>query len=234
MSIDRLVRMSVKIAVCGLLTACGGSGFTSGGQDMPSAYQRAVLASQGTQNAARPNASSCSQLERHAKLKPTETTIRFPADCGVTGDIRIPAVTNLQSPPQSMSLCENASPIDSIGEHRGCTRSESDANCQQAKSTFWYQTLTLRGEGPGETSFAERTFPVKFTSSTFIVAGEVYGLCVVDEQLETIIQDDFVSGRAVAPNSDTIKLKIALPASYDSSFPNYDALDLFFESKPNS
>jgi len=235
MEIAKLIQTTLVLTLYGMLTACsgGGSSPTAPSQSLSSS-QRAPTA-QSVSGIVQPNASSCSQLAKHTTLKSTETTMRFPEDCGVTGDIRIPAVTNLQSPLQYISLCENADPIGGIGERRGCTGSESDANCQQANSTFWYDTLTLHGEGAEvRTDFVKSTFPVKFSSSTFIQPGYLYGLCVVDEMTSDVLQDDFASGNAVAPSGDTIKLKIVLPSSFESSIEDNDALDVFFESKPVS
>jgi hypothetical protein len=64
--------------------------------------------------------------------------------------------------------------------------------------------------------------------------GYLYGLCVIDVEIESVMQDDFASGNAVAPSGDTVHLKITLPSYYDKSLVDSDALDIFFESKPVS
>ena len=148
MSIDRLIQLSLNVAACGLLTACSsaGSGTTmSSAQDVPSTLRHEVAA-QAVRGTIAPNTGSCSQLDQQHALKSAEVNIRFPEDCGVTGEIRVPAVTNLQSPPQTTSLCESAEPIGIHGERRGCTSSEPDTGCQQASANFWYDTLTLHGD----------------------------------------------------------------------------------------
>jgi hypothetical protein len=134
-----------------------------------------------------------------------------------------------------MALCENSQPIGRASRSRGCTVSLSDASCQQANSTFWYETITLLGEGAGATThFHKGTFPVEFSSDTFIVPGNLYGLCVISTEGVRLIQDDFASGNAVAPVGDTVDLKIVLPDSYERSLYDGDALDVFFESKASS
>jgi len=235
MNIARLHTI-LTLTLYAILTACGGgsSPTTAGSQSASSAYQRPTRV-KNTSEAVWPNGSSCSQLDRHTTLQSTKVKASFPPDCGVTGNIQIAGVTNLSSPPEFAALCENSNPITGDGERRGCNGSESDANCQQANSTFWYDTLTLHGEGAEvRTDFVKSTFPVKFSSSTFIQPGYLYGLCVVDEMTSDVLQDDFASGNAVAPSGDTIKLKIVLPSSFESSIEDNDALDVFFESKPVS
>ena len=237
MSIDRLIQDSLKVSACGFLVACSGVGshFTpsSGDQGALSGSLRAPTA-QNSSWAPGPNQASCVQNGRQVTLASTEVKVRFTKNC-VSGDILIPAVTNLESPPQTVDFCQGSQPITQGHRPRGCTVSEPHANCQQASSTFWYATLTLWGEDAGEkTDFSKKGFPIKFSSDSLIMPGYLYGLCVVDAEVESVIQDDFASGNAVAPSGDTIHLKIVLPPYYNKSLVNSDALDIFFESKPAS
>ena len=235
MKADRSIQSGLLFVVSGLLAACsGGSSLTSfGGQSLSSAY-RSPTAIQNASGMTRPNDASCQENGRQVTLAATEVKVRFPKNC-VSGDILIPAVTNLQSPPQYVDFCQGPQPLYDRHRPIGCTRSVPDTSCQQASSTFWYNTLTLKGEGAGvETHFAKKGFPIKFSSDSFIVPGYLYGLCVVDVEIESVIQDDFASGNAVAPSGSTIHLKIVLPSNYDKSLVDSDALDIFFESKPVS
>jgi hypothetical protein len=235
MKADRSIQSGLLFVVSGLLAACsGGSSLTSfGGQSLSSAY-RSPAAIQNASGMARPNDASCVQNGRQVTLASTEVKIRFPENC-VSGDILIPAVTNLQSPPQTVDFCQGSQPITQGHRPRGCTVSEPHANCQQASSTFWYATLTLWGEDAGEkTDFSKKGFPIKFSSDSLIMPGYLYGLCVIDVEIESVMQDDFASGNAVAPSGDTVHLKITLPSYYDKSLVDSDALDIFFESKPVS
>jgi hypothetical protein len=153
-------------------------------------------------------------------------------DCGATGNIRAPGVTNLSSPPQYELLCESPNPVHATGK---CAYSLPDGGCEQGSSTFWYiTTRTLAQPGVETAHFVSNHFPVKFSSSTLIVPGSLYGLCVIDGESRSAIQDDFASGHTVAPSGDAIHLKIVLPASYHRSLMTGDTLELFFESKPES
>jgi hypothetical protein len=235
MNIARLIQTSLTLTLYAILTACGGgsSPTTAGSQSASSAYQRPTRV-QNTSEAEWPNGSSCSQLDRHTTLQSTKVKASFPPDCGVTGNIQIAGVTNLSSPPEFAALCENSNPITGDGERRGCNGSESDANCQQANSTFWYETITfLGGGGAHPLYFDKSTFPVKFSSSAFITPGNLYGLCVLyfGEGGTETVQDDFADGHAVAPSGDTIHLKLMLP---EASYNTVHGLDVFFESKPVS
>ena len=184
MKADRSIQSGLLFVVSGLLAACsGGSSLTSfGGQSLSSAY-RSPAAIQNASGMARPNDASCVQNGRQVTLASTEVKIRFPENC-VSGDILIPAVTNLQSPPQTVDFCQGSQPITQGHRPRGCTVSEPHANCQQASSTFWYNSIALYGtSGFGNITFENRRIPVKFRSSTFITPGNLYGLCVIDPAL---------------------------------------------------
>ena len=231
MKADRRFQSGLLFVVSGLLAACssGSSLTTPGSQSMSSAYQRGTTLQDGDQQPLG-STPSCEQMGQHHDLASTEVTIRFRPDCGVTGDIRFPAVTNLSSPPQYEKLCESPNPVYPRGQ---CASSISDQGCQQANSTFWYMTLETAARSPGTVNFASNIFPIKFSSSTQIVSNNLYGLCVIN-QSGSLIQDDFASGHAIAPKGDTIKLKVVLPASYGSSLSAGDILELFFQSKAAS
>ena len=101
-------------------------------------------------------------------------------------------------------------------------------SCLEASSTFWYNSIALYGtSGFGNITFENRRIPVKFSSSTFITPGNLYGLCVIAPDAG-VIQDDFASGNAVAPVGDTVDLEIVLPG------PSYAdiAINVYFESEP--
>jgi len=235
MNIARLIQTSLTLTLYAILTACGGgsSPTTAGSQSASSAYQRPTRV-KNTSEAVWPNGSSCSQLDRHTTLQSTKVKASFPPDCGVTGSIQIAGVTNLSSPPEFAALCEGSNPITGDGQRRGCTISESDADCQQASSTFWYETITFLGGGGSHLLYFDKsTFPVKFSSATFITSGNLYGLCVFyfGEGGTETIQDDFADGHAVAPRGDTIHLKVNLPGD---SYLTGNGIDLYFESKPVS
>ena len=229
MSIDRLIQNSLKVAACGLLVACSGGGShpapTSGEQGSLSGSVHAPTA-QGSFRAPGPSQASCQQNGRQVNLAATEVKVRFPENC-VSGNIHIPAVTNLQSPPQYVDFCQGPQPLYDRHRPKGCTVSNPDTNCQRASSTFWYNVIDFYSSGVGNITFKNRRIPVKFSSSTFIAPGNLYGLCVIDPDAG-IIQDDFASGNAVAPVGDTVDLEIVLPG------PSYAdiAINVYFESEP--
>src|ERR1700685_44025 len=227
--------MNLALVAGGLLAACGGVGSGStppGTQGMQAFSQRTVVAptKPGT---VRPNASSCDQKHRNATLTTAGEKMRFPKDCGVTGYFRVPGITNPSpSDPQVIYLCVSPDPIYVSGH---CSGGRSNKNCTEANSTFWYATAAQEyGYRDEPTDYTSNKFPIKFTSSTLVVPGNQYGLCVVDGITQDVIQDDFASGHTVTPQGDTIHLEVVLPASYNSELPGGDALNLFFESTPSS
>ena len=231
MNINRFVQLGLTFAVSAFLAACSGGGPLAPPSGSQSAYSMFAANNQSSwRQQASATSPSCEQLGQHHNLASTEVTIRFRPDCGATGHIRFPAVTNLSSPPQYEVICESPNPTYPRGQ---CASSISDQGCQQANSTFWYITMQTVALSPGTVNLASNIFPVKFSSSTQIVSNNLYGLCVFN-QSRSLIQDDFASGHAIAPKGDTIKLKVVLPASYGSSLSVGDILELFFESKPVS
>ena len=91
MNIARLHTI-LTLTLYAILTACGGgSSPTTAGSQSVSSYQRGTTA-QIVSGAVPPGGSGCSQLDQQHKLKSTEVVIRFPEDCGVTGEIRVPVV----------------------------------------------------------------------------------------------------------------------------------------------
>ena len=232
MDIDRLIRATVAFSLSGLLSGCTGgeSGLASSvSPTVPSTYQGVMTAERASTLAA-PNGSTCGQRHLYATLQATEMTVHFRPDCGATGNLRIAGVTNLQSPPQEMLLCESPQPVTHAGSPH-CSPSLADGNCQQANSTIWYVTIFFAGGPSRQIDFATNKFPVKFSSNTLVGLSNLYGLCVIDNE-DDVIQDDFADGHDVAPKGDTVNLKVVLPPSFGSSYPDYTDMDLFFETKP--
>ena len=226
-------RSIIRIALCGFLVACSTDGSPLGRSSSQgvSPISRLTAQAQFAYSIRGPYVTTCGTKHRKVTLASGDVTIHFKEDCGVTGNVRVPGVTNLQSPPQYMILCQG--PMESTSQALCNYGSPSYTDCEQANSTFWYDTMKLIGVGgTTRTDFISRIFPLKFSSSTLIVAANLYGLCVIDFDSGSIMQDDFASDHAVAPSGDTVHLKVVLPPSYGSSFQDNDTMLLFFESKP--
>ena len=234
MKIRRLTQNSVTVVLSGLLAACSDGILIhapTSNADESSVHQH-MATSRSVLAGAEPTSTTCGIEHRDNTLASTELTMHFPADCGVTSVVRVPAVTNLQSPPQTMFICE--SPQWITRRSRCYVGLNPDGSCQQANSTFWYEMIVLNGSSSENqrTVFASRKFPLKISSSALILPGYSYGLCLIDFATRTIMQDDFASGHTTAPSGDIVHLTIELPSSYHSSFPDGDIFELFFESKP--
>jgi hypothetical protein len=137
MNTSRLIHTALAFLLYAILTACssGSSLTTLGGQSLSSAYPPPT-ALQGASGMARPSEASCEQNGRKVTLASTEVKVRFPENC-VSGNIRIPGVTNLSTPPQYVDFCQGPQPLYDRHRPKGCGRSEPDGNCLGSCPRAW-------------------------------------------------------------------------------------------------
>lgn len=184
-------------------------------------------------------AGGCKQSHFGAKNLYNPVKISLNSNCGVTGSITIPSVTESGSDRaygMLTQICENAQPI--VAKGRACPKASWNPAgvCKRATSTFWYMTIKFKAvilngsSGDYHVVFNSNAFPIVFTSSAFITPGKTYGLCVLASD-GTLIQDDFTSGNAVNPSGNTINLQMVLTTPY-LSFDYEELINLYLESKP--
>ena len=164
--------------------------------------------------------------------------VAFPAICNTSGTITVPTFTQTGSSSNYgmwTFVCANDQPV--FGTRSHCSATPDPRHfCKQAKSTFWYMSVTfkarnLEGSGGMNIQFHSGTFPIAFTSSTYIQPGYVYGLCVIGPDGK--IQDDFGrKGHPVSPSGNTINLTMVLPQQY-LFFYYKEYFALYLESKPS-
>lgn len=176
----------------------------------------------------------CNQVATTYTLSAKSQTIQFPLDCASNGSSRLPAVDDrtLESPAQTLTVCENISPIQATG---GCVNqpSVSDSPCSNANGTLFYSTLYINGTQGLATAFAKHDIPLSFTSPLLLPVGFEYGLCVIADGLLT--QDDFAGGHTVAASGipGTVKMHLVVPKISRGLyiFPNDITASVFIQQK---
>lgn len=219
----------------GALMAAG-----SGATTLSGSFGLKAPAPHGGFNGVGLNGTTCKQDRTSAKNYGSSVTINFPVDCGATGSITVPSVKmsgSSDSFGQFTHVCVSPTPIAVHGHSCPYPSVNPQGLCTQASSTFWYlmthfNAVRLNGYGSWHVKFNSNTFPIVFSSSTFIVPGYTYGLCVLSTS-GSVIQDDFANGNGAAPSGNTINVNMVLKKHYLHY--NYDeTVDLYLESRPAS
>jgi hypothetical protein len=163
----------------------------------------------------------------------------FPTDCGASGSLSTPGFQQWGSGPSEFGMntffCESPQLIYRTGLGKFCYNEPSPYGvCKQAIGTFWYleagfKARTLDGYGGQYIELDSNIFPLSFTSSSLIVPANVYGLCVLADG--SLMQDDFASGTAVAPNGNTANMQMVLASQYVEFFGS-EGFTIYLEAAP--
>ena len=228
-------RSGLSLAVAALLAASGGASAAApgaAGLSAQAAFGHPIAGAAVRQRA--PALNLCNQVASTYTLSASPMTITFPTDCLSSGFSKLPGVDDgtLESPPQTMTVCENLLPITATG---GCTNqpSVSDSPCSNASGTIFYSTLYINGQPGTSTAFAKFKIPLVFTSPLLLSVGAVYGLCVLADGLT--VQDDFATGQTVSASGipGTIRLHLLVPKISRGLyiFPNDVPASIFIQQK---
>ena len=165
-------------------------------------------------------------------------TFGFPGDCGAGGSIGVPSFYQSGSSSEfgmNDFFCESPQSIYGFGKSKFCYGEGSPwGHCTQAYATFWFLEVgfharTLDGYGGEYISFNSNIFPISFSSSTYVVPGNKYGLCILAGG--GTMQDDFANGTAVSPNGNTINMTMVLAPQY-VSFWGGEGFTIYLEAAP--